>query len=138
VLADGLVAGGWAAVLSGAPSTLYSLVAGDDLLGPTKAAGSMVLPGESRVGPLLAAAASVHLALSLGWATVLSALLPRRHTVAWGILAGLSIAALDLGAVGRRVPAIRDLPQPAQVADHIAFGVIAGAAIRRRRNLTGR
>jgi hypothetical protein len=43
-----------------------------------------------------------HAALSLGWALVLAACLPRRQTLAWAVPAGLAIAALDLGVVGRR------------------------------------
>ena len=59
---------------------------------------------------LLLAAVPVHLALSLGWALLLARVLPRRHTVAWATAAGLAIAALDLGVVGRRFPRIRALP----------------------------
>ena len=43
-----------------------------------------------------------------------------------GALAGLAIAALDLGLVGRRFPRIAALPLLPQLADHAAFGAIAG------------
>jgi hypothetical protein len=56
-------------------------------------------------------AASVHIALSLGLALLLAVALPPRSTVAWAALAGLGIAALDLGLVGRRFPPIRALAQ---------------------------
>jgi hypothetical protein len=60
-----------------------------------------------------------------------------RAPVAVGAAAGAAIAALDLGLVvhgpaGRRWPLIRALPVWPQVADHVAFGAIAGAALRRR------
>ena len=79
------------------------------------------------------AAAPVHLALSLGWGVVLAAALPRRRTLAAGALAGLAIAALDLGLVGRRFERIRSLPVAPQLADHVAFGVVVGAVVKRRR-----
>jgi hypothetical protein len=63
---------------------------------------------------------------------VLARLLPRRHAAVWGAVAGLAIAALDLGVVGRRVPAIRELPQGPQWADHVAFGALVGWSLGRR------
>jgi len=130
---DGLAAGAVAAVLSGAPSTLHALAAGSDPLEATLAAGTLLLPRARRRPVLLLAAVPVHLALSLGWGLVLAALLPRRRTVAWATLAGLAIAALDLGVVGRRVARIRALPQLPQVLDHVAYGATVGAVLSRRR-----
>ena len=49
----------------------------------------------------------------------------------WGTVSGLLIAALDLGVIGRRRPLIRDLPVLPQVADHLAFGAVAGAVVAR-------
>ncbi|HEY7594454.1 MAG TPA: hypothetical protein VH969_14985 [Actinophytocola sp.] len=125
----GVKAGLVAAVLSGAPSTVHALVTGQDPLAATRAAGAMLLPREQRAIPLLAAAVPVHLALSLGWGVVLAAVLPRRHTTAWGAAAGLAIAALDLRVPGRRTARIRELRMKPQVADHVTFGITAGAAI---------
>jgi hypothetical protein len=82
---------------------------------------------------LALAAVAVHIALSLGWAVLLAAVLPRRRTVAWATLAGLAISALDLGVVGRRYPRIRALAQVPQVLDHVAYGAVVGAVLRRRR-----
>ncbi len=82
---------------------------------------------------LLAAAVPVHLALSLGWAGVIAAALPRRAEPASGVVAGLGIAALDLSVIGRRIPAIRALPQGRQWADHMAFGLCVGLVVRARR-----
>ncbi len=125
-----LVAGLAGAVLSGLPSTLVTLWRGESLLDGARAAGAIVLPRETRTPALLAAAVPVHLALSFGWAAALSrlALTPPR-----GALAGLAIAALDLGLIGRRIPAIRALPQGRQWADHVAYGLAVGAVLTSRR-----
>jgi len=94
----------------------------------------MVLPDERRPVPLLLAAAPVHLALSLGWATAIALTAPRGRELAHGIAAGAAIAAVDLGLIGRRFPRIRALPLGPQIADHLAFGAVVGAvlAVRRR------
>ena len=129
IVAAGLVG----AALSGIPSTATSLARGDDVLDGGRAAGAIVLPREERTAVLLAAGAGVHLAISLGWATVLAALVPPRREPAYGIAAGLAIAALDLGVIGRRIPAIRALPQARQWADHVAYGLAVGLTLRARR-----
>jgi hypothetical protein len=130
---DALAAGLAGAVLAGIPSTAWSLARGDDVLDGARAAGAILLPHEQRTLPLLAAAVPVHVALSLGWAGVLAAALPRRAEPASGVVAGLGIAALDLVVIGRRIPAIRALPQGRQWADHVAYGLAAGVALRLRR-----
>ncbi len=132
-ISDGLVAGAVAAVLSGAPSTLHAIGTRASPLEATLAAGTLLLPRERRPLVLALAAVPVHLALSLGWAMLLAAVLPRRRTVAYGTLAGLAIAALDLGVVGRRVPRIRALALMPQVLDHVAYGATVGAVLRARR-----
>lgn len=130
---DGLAAGALAAMLSGVPSTVHAQFTGGDPLEASLAAGSMLLPGEERRGRLLAAAVPIHIGLSLGWAVLLSATLPRSRTISCGIITGALIAALDLGVVGRRFPRIRALPVLPQVADHLAFGAVVGAVLRGRR-----
>ncbi len=80
----------------------------------------------------------MHLALSIGWAAVLTRTLPRGREPLWGAVAGLGIAALDLGVIGRRIPAIHTLPQGRQWADHVAFGLTVGLVLRRRRARAGR
>jgi hypothetical protein len=137
-LRHGIVAGAVAGAVSGAPSTVHALATGADPLAATAAAGSLLLRKENRRSLLLAAAAPAHVALSLGWGVVLAAVLPRRHTAAWGALAGLAIAALDLGLVGRRFPMIRALPAAPQVADHVAYGAVVGAVLTRSRGWPGR
>ena len=72
----------------------------------------------------------MHLALSVGWAVVLDRLIPPGAELAGGLAGGLAIAALDLGVIGRRIAAVRDLPQGRQWADHVAYGLAVGATLR--------
>ena len=107
-------------------------------------------PGGRRAAgkPGLGRGLVAHAGISLGWGAVLGATLPRRHTIAAGAVAGLAIAALDLGLVGRRIPEIAALPLAPQVLDHLAFGAVVGAtsppstrlsrARRRRGHVPGR
>jgi hypothetical protein len=112
-----------AGTLSGVPSTIDALLGGRSVLESTRAAGTLL--GRRS----LVRGAVAHAALSVGWAAVLTAVLPRRHEPAWGALAGAGIAALDLGLARRRWPAIAALPTPPQVADHIAFGALVGSVL---------
>jgi hypothetical protein len=128
-----LTAGLIAAGVSGVPSTTWTLARGGDVLDGARAAGAMLLPGERRTAVLLAAAVPVHLALSVGWAAVLARALPHRREPLYGALGGLAIAALDLGVIGRRIPAIRELEQPPQWLDHLAYGLAVGVALKRLR-----
>lgn len=130
---DAVAAGAIAALVGGAPSTVWALLSGADPLEPTLAAGSLLLPNERRRARLVVAAVPVHLALSLGWAFALERMLPRRHAVAGGAVAGAAIAALDLGVAGRRLGRIRTLPLAPQVADHLAYGATVGYVLARRR-----
>ena len=135
-LADALAAGAVAAVLSGAPSTLHALLTGRDPLEASLAAGTLLLAHEQRPARLLPAAAVAHVALSLGWAVVLAAVLPRRHAIVAAAPAGLAIAALDLGIVGRRLQRIRALPLVPQVLDHVAYAVTVAVVLERRARAT--
>jgi hypothetical protein len=123
-VADGVAAGAAGALLSGAPSTIVTLIRGGDVLESTRAVGR---------GSLIAGGAA-HVAISLGWGVLLAAALPQRHTVLAGAAAGVAIAGLDLGVVGRRLPAIRALDWRPQLLDHIAYGAIVGAVVSRRRS----
>jgi hypothetical protein len=92
--------------------------------------------GERAPAPLLlAAAVPVHLALSVGWAGVLAAVVPRGRELPGCLAGGLAIAALDLLVIGRRLPRIRALPQGRQWADHVAYGLTVGAVLHRRRQM---
>lgn len=133
VVRSGLRAALPAAVLSGAPSTIHALVFKGDPLEASVAAGSILLRAERRRHRLLIAAVPVHVALSAGWAVILAATLPLRNPFAEGALAGLAIAAIDLGVVGRRYPRVRALRPLPQVIDHLAFGITASIALARER-----
>lgn len=115
-----------AAALSGVPSTLHALATGRDPLAAVYAAGSVLLPEESSRVRLAVAAVPVHLALSVGWTVVLGRAGVRGARS--GALAGLAIAALDLGVLGRRFPRVRALPLLPQLADHALFGAIAASS----------
>lgn len=123
-LRDVAVATAVASVVSGAPSTVHAFATGRGVLDAARAAGTL-LPGR-KDRPGLIAGVIVHFAVSAFWGGVLGLLLPRRHTAAWGALAGLGIATVSLPTVGRRRPAIASLPQIPQWADNVAFGFVVG------------
>ena len=136
-LRAGLSAGALAGLLSGLPSTVHALLTGRDPLDAARAAGNLLLPADARPAALLVAGGLAHAAVSLGWGTVLAVAVRRTSVspVAVGLAGGAAIAAVDLGLlahgpIGRRWPLIRALPVGPQVADHLAFGAIAGAVLR--------
>src|SRR3954453_10127313 len=129
---DALAAGLTGAIVSGLPSTLYTLARGGDPLEGARALGHVLLPRSERTVALLAAGAPGHLALSLGWAAVFAAMLPPRAEPLTGTLAGLAVAGLDLGVLGRFFSPIAALPQGRQWADHAAFGFSVGAVLQWR------
>jgi hypothetical protein len=131
---DALSAGLAGAACSAIPSTVWSLVRGDDVLEGGRAAGAMLLAHERRTAVLLAAAAPVHLAISIGWAAVMATALPHGREPAWGVIGAMAIATLDLALIGRRIPSIRTLPQGRQWADHAAYGLSVGLVLRARRS----
>jgi hypothetical protein len=133
VLGDAVGAGLVGAVCSAIPSTVWSLMRGDDVLEGARAAGAMVLPNERRTVVLVAIATPVHLAISLGWAAVMAVGLPRGGEPARGVVGAMAIATLDLALIGRRIPSIAALPQGRQWADHAAYGLAVGLVLRARR-----
>jgi hypothetical protein len=136
--ADALAAGLVAAVLSGVPSTAWTLARRESLLDGARAAGSLLVRDPRAGDPaLLAAAVPAHLALSVGWAAVLARVVPRDREVPGCALGGLAIAALDLVVIAPRwAPRVRALPQGRQWADHVAFGLAVGVMLRVRRTST--
>jgi hypothetical protein len=119
-----LRAAAWAATLSGIPSTVHAVVTGRDPLDAIHAAGTILLPRETSPGRLLGAGVIAHLGVSLGWTLVLDRVHVR--SAGRGAVAGLAIAAIDLGLIGRRLPRIATLPLVPQLADHAAFSAISG------------
>jgi hypothetical protein len=121
-----------ASALSGLPSTAYAVATGRDPLEATKAAGAIVVGDDAPPLVRVLAAAPVHAGVSLFWGLLLERALPDRRRVMWGVGAGLAIAALDLGVIGRRIPAVRALPLAPQVADHALFGAAVAYLSRGR------
>jgi hypothetical protein len=99
------------------------------VLDAARAAGTLIPGREDRPG--LIAGGIVHGVVSAFWGAVLGVFLPRRHTAAWGAVAGLGIAAVSLLTVGRRRPAIAALPQVPQWLDNVAFGFVVGWLLSR-------
>jgi hypothetical protein len=130
-LRAGLRAGAVAAVVSGAPSTVHALLTRRSPLDAVRAAGTLLLADDASPRRLAVAGVAAHGAISLGWGVALAAALPRRRAALWGALAGLGIAAIDLGVLGRRWPRIRALPAAPQIADHVVYGTIVGAVLSR-------
>jgi len=130
LFSDALRAGIPAALLSGLPSTIHALSIKRDPLEPTVAAGSILLPREQRRERLLLAAIPVHLTLSAAWVLAIAVMAPRRNALVEGSIAGLAIAALDLGVIGNRFPRIRALQPLPQIVDHLVFGIVAVAALQ--------
>jgi hypothetical protein len=95
------------------------------VLAATRAAGTIV--GR----PTLARGALAHAIVTTWWTTVLAVVLPRRSTGALGAVAGLMIGRLDLELARRHFPAIAALPRRAQLADHVAFGLLVGGTFAR-------
>lgn len=123
-----------AALLSASPSTLASLrrhravrPALEDLLGATRAAGTLLPPG--RTGVVRGAAA--HLAISAACGELLARTLPRRRSLLWGAAAGLAIGTVNLAVIGRRFPEIRALRLGPQLADNVAFCVVFALVVDR-------
>ena len=130
---DLAVAGSWAAVLGGVPSTLYALATGGDPLEATLAAGTMLAPPGSSTATLVAAAVAAHLAVNFAWAAVLVRWLPARHRVAWAVAAAIAIAIIDLRLVAALFfPQVHALPFGPQLADHVAWGATIGMVLQRR------
>ncbi|WP_233225954.1 hypothetical protein [Amycolatopsis sp. CA-126428] len=123
-------AGAVAAVVSGIPSTAHALLTGGDVLAATRAAGTL-LPG-LRGRPGVAAGLVAHVIVSAAWTGVLTAI-ARHHRLGAGrgALAGLAIAALDLGIAARAYPAVRALARGPQILDHLVFGAVLGVLLDR-------
>lgn len=132
-LLTGIRAGTIAGVPSGVPSTVHALATGRSPFESIYAAGTLLATDEAPRPQLAATGVVAHTVISLGWGAVLGVLLPRRDPVLWGATAGLVIAALDLGFIGRRYPRIAALPRWPQVADHVAYGIVVGALLSRSR-----
>ena len=133
IVADAVAAHLYASALGVVPSTPHLIVTRSNMFEVALAAGAMVLPDEERASRLLPAGLAVHAVLSVGWALVMAASLPRRRTVAWSLAGGLAITALDMGIAARRFPRFHALPLVPQVLDHLAWAGTVGYVVSRRR-----
>lgn len=112
------------------PTGVHSLMGGPSLAEVHRAAGGLVLPAESRW--LLAVGIGLRTAVALNWGVVLARWVDRRHAASHGALAGVVLWMFQVVLVGRRRPMTRRLPVWVQLADHVAFGLAAGAVLRDR------
>jgi FtsH-binding integral membrane protein len=130
---DWLVAGAAATLLSGIPSTLYSMLTGADVLAPTRAAGRMLVPAGASELQLFVAAALVHTAISFFWAALLILMLPRKHVTLWSVIAAALIGVLDLCIIAPLFfPEVAALAFWPQMADHVMWGASFGLALAHR------
>jgi hypothetical protein len=129
LLRAGLTAGAVAGALSGAPSTVHALVTRRSPLDAVRAAGTLLLGDDAPPRRLVVAGFAAHGVISLCWGVALAVVLPRRRAVLSGAVAGLAIAGVDLGVLGRRWPRIRALPLLPQIADHVLYGAVVGAVL---------
>ena len=109
--------------MSGVPSTACALVTGTSVLAAT-CRGHAARPRERDVWN---SRRTSHCRSRGVWCS--RACSTRGHRGVAGACSGRRIAALDLGVIGRRVPAIRALPQGPQWLDHVVFGAAFGAVL---------
>jgi hypothetical protein len=124
-----LIAAILAGILSGIPSTTWAIVTGGDIWEATLAAGAALIGSDATFAQLLAAATVAHGGMSLFWAGVLCAILPKKWPVIGGTVAGVAIAVLDILVIGQALPSIRELAFLPQLADHMMFGAVVGAVV---------
>jgi len=123
-----------AAVMGGAPSTAHALVTTRSL----SATIDYVCDATTRIGVLVppfrpgfARGTAAQVVISALAGEVLGQALPRRHSLGWGAIAGMVMGVLNVGVIGRRIPAIAELPLAPQLADNVAFGMIFAAVADR-------
>jgi len=123
-----------AAILGGVPSTLYAGLRG----GRISVAAAYGVDATSRIGvllppfrPGLRRGFLAHLLISMLAGSAMGRLLPQRRSRIWGAAAGSVMGWWNLVLIGRRIPAIAELPLGPQLADNIAFGVAFAAVADR-------
>jgi hypothetical protein len=122
-----------ATIFSGLPSTLHALSKGSDPLEATRAAGAMLLPADSALAALLAAATVAHGCVSLFWAGIFGLLLPPRRVLLWSVAAAAAVALLDLQVIAPLLfPTVAALPFWPQFADHLMWGALLGGTLQYR------
>lgn len=116
-----------AAVLGGLPSTTHALADKKDLVAAlrqgadaTARIGTLVPPFRPGIGRGVIA----HAIVSMLAGELLAHTLPSRASPAWGAAAGAAMGWCNLVVIGRRIPALAELPLGPQIADNIAFGIV--------------
>ncbi len=132
------MAGAVAGAASVVPSAVHALARGRPWTLSERAAGNLVLPASTPPARLAGVGSVVRAAVALNWGLVLSRWLDRRHPIAHGLAAGLALFGFQYLLVGRRRELVRALPPGPQVADHLVFGAVAGAALSRLRGMDHR
>jgi hypothetical protein len=121
-----------AAVLAGVagvvPSILHTIATGGDWLESINAVATMVKAENLTMGWRVSVATAIHFAISLMWASVLIAILPRRQPLLWASAAGVVIAVIDLLVLAPIFfTEIGSLSFWPQLADHVVWGASVGA-----------
>ncbi|MGN6722178.1 MAG: hypothetical protein ACTHJM_06160 [Marmoricola sp.] len=125
-----------AAIVGGVPSTVYAGVKG----GGVAAAAEYGVDATARIGvllppfrPGLVRGVIAHLAISMLAGSAMARLLPLRRSRVWGTAAGAAMGWCNLVVIGRRIPAIAEVPLVPGLADNLAFGftfaVVADRAV---------
>jgi hypothetical protein len=93
----------------------------------TRAVGVLVPPWR----PNLLGGTLGHFAISAAAGHLFGRFLPVRRKLLWAAVGGGAMGLVNVGIIGRRLPALRDLSFGQQLADNIAFGVVFAAIVDR-------
>jgi len=87
-------------------------------------------------GHVLLDAGLAHVSVSLFWATLLWAVLPRRHSTVLAVAAAALIGVLDLRLIAPRFfPEVGALQFWPQMADHLMWGLCFGLVLERAKKI---
>jgi hypothetical protein len=93
----------------------------------TGAVGTLVPPGR----PGFIRGALAHVGISVLCGEGLARALPQTRSAVWGAGAGFAIGLINVVIIGRRFPAIAQLPLVPQLADNVAFGMLFALVVDR-------
>ncbi|MBC8872536.1 MAG: hypothetical protein H8E44_24140 [Planctomycetes bacterium] len=143
-MTDTVLAAIIAGLLGVLPSTVWAFFSGARVEEALLVPGELFVGRNAWIGTKIFVTIVVHGGMSLFWAGVLCALLPRRRPVINALGAGFSIAVLDLLVIAQAFQAVHSVVLLHRaldsfwpwLADHLVFGAVVGAvvAFRRRRD----
>jgi len=146
-MVDTVLAAVPAGLLSVLPSTVWAFASGGHIWRVKEALltpGALFVGRNAWIGTQISVTIMLHGGLSLFWAGMLCAFLPKQRPVLNGMGAGFSIAVLDLLVIAQAFPAVYSLVFLHRsldsfwpwLADHLMFGAVVGmvVAFRRRRD----